>query len=105
MWRRRWIAAGRCDTVIDRAAGLLIPPRGRKATAEAIPLTRVTGTMLKQDSRVSTNKVRHWRVHLVLEGEKKTRPIADVRTKADAGAFDDWFRARLGLTTGEAAAG
>lgn len=103
-WRRRWITAGRCDTVIDQTAGLLIPPRGRKAAAEAIPLTRVTGTKLKQDSPISTNKVRHWRVHLVVQGEAKTRAIADVRTKADAKVFDDWFKARLGLPVGEPAA-
>lgn len=96
--RSRWINAGRCDTVIDQAAGVLIPARGGKGAAQAVPLTGVTGTKLKQDSPHSTNKRPHWRVHVVLAGEGRTMPVADVRLKEDARAFDRWLRARLGLT-------
>ncbi len=101
LWRTRWITAGRCDTVIDRASGVLIPPRGRRPVAESIALARVTGIRLKQDSPISTNNARHWRIHLVVEGEPKSRPIADVRTKADARTFDAWLRARAGLPPAE----
>jgi hypothetical protein len=99
LWRRSWITAGRCDTVIDRGAGLLIPARGLRGEATALPLSTVKDTAVRQDSPVSTNKTRHWRVHLLIEGEAKSRPVADIRLKADAETFNQWVRSRIGLTT------
>lgn len=96
--RRSWIKTGRKDGVIDTNEGKLWLPRGRKREAEVVDLTRVVGTTLRQDSSSSTNKRPHWRVHLRIEGDEKTRPVADIRLKADARDFENWVRERVGLT-------
>lgn len=96
-WRSRWIAAGRCDTVIDLNAGLLILPRGRKAEARSIELSRIYATVLKNDSSRSTNKRNHWRVHVRATQEKKSIPLVDIQEREDAVAFDTWLRGKLRL--------
>lgn len=97
--RWRWVKAGRKDGVINRQSGVLMPARGRKRVPDEIELSRVLNTTLLQDSSQSTNKTPHWRVHLVVEGEEKTLPIADIRQKADARDFENWVRERIALPT------
>lgn len=86
--------------MIDRNEGVVILARGVKSEAEAVLIASVTGTEVKQDSRVSTNKTPHWRVHLVVAGEAKTRPLVDIQRESDARAFEVWLRGRMGLGEG-----
>ena len=95
--RRRWIAAGRRDSAINLNAGTLLLARGVRREPETVELASIVETELKQDSRASTNKVRHWRVHLVVADSDKTRPVVDIRRKADAQLFEAWLRVRLAL--------
>lgn len=95
--RSRWIAAGRRDHVIDINSGVVILARGVRSAAESLALASITGTVVRRDSPISTNKQQHWRVHLVAAGEAKTRPLVDIQREQDAREFDGWLRNRLGL--------
>jgi len=97
--RRTWINAGRCDHVVDTTVTppVFIPARGRSAAVHPVDLARVTDTAIRQDSRISTNKKQHFRVHLVINGRAATLPLVDIQQRGDAEAFDSWLRARLGL--------
>ncbi|MFT3683664.1 MAG: hypothetical protein QM783_01855 [Phycisphaerales bacterium] len=98
--RSRWIAAGRRDHVIDAGNGVFVLARGVSSTAESLPLESITGTVVLQDSKISTNKRQHWRVHLVVSGREKTVPLVDISLKKDAEEFEGWLRERLGLGRG-----
>ncbi len=85
------------DIVIDPYGKQITIPRTRAGAARDIPFEQVHDTRLVQDSSMSQNRVRAWRVHLVIAGAEKTRPIVDILNRHEAAAFNDWLRARLEL--------
>lgn len=103
--RRRWLAQGRTDTVIDANARVLIPARGKSPTAEVLPLKRVTGTKLLQDRPGTEKNPAPWHVHVAVDGEKEkggkgTRRIAEIWERDDAAAFERWLGERIDAARG-----
>lgn len=98
--RRRWLASGRLDTVIDANTRTLIPARGKSSTADSFPLERVNGARLLQERPPTEKNETPWHVHVTFEGEAKSRRIAEVWNKADAAAFEQWLNERIDAVRG-----
>ncbi len=95
----RWmyLRSGRRDTILDLSTLTITLPSTRGKPARTIPMPAAIDTLIKQDSDNATDKIPHYRVHLVIEGRAKTLPLVDIRTKAEAEEFEKWLRAELAL--------
>lgn len=95
----RWtfLRSGRLDTVLDLSTLTITLPRRQGKAPRTIPMPAAIDTLIKQDSDNATNKIPHYRVHLVIEGRAKSLPLVDVRTKTEAEEFEKWLRAELAL--------
>lgn len=95
---------GRTDIVIDQLTQRMTLPNQWQHPKIEMPFENVLDTKLIQDSSISQNKVRGWRVHLVLAGQEKTRPIVEIHRREDAAELEGWVREKLALGPAEARA-
>ncbi|MDP1663254.1 MAG: DUF3592 domain-containing protein [Phycisphaerales bacterium] len=95
IWRRRWLAAGRADTVIDANAGLLLLARGRNQAVDAIPLAAISSVTLEERQCGKKEKSAQWWLTAHTTPGAKPRDLVQVYSQADGPVLQRWFSDRI----------
>jgi hypothetical protein len=95
IWRSRWLAAGRDDTVIDANAGLLLIARGKKERVDAVPLTDVEAVKFEERTSGGSEKSTEWWLTLRTKSGDKPRDMMRLYSGPDGELLERWFSERL----------